>query len=273
MFNFNQMFGAIPSPILMNKCDVYWENAVLWNMSNFGEMVDSNSIKYNFHMNEGYFGTQELRQIPLSAKYDKLFVDTTARYLIDDTKPLYEIDTSKLKVGSTTPGDYQGISHITDYSSGNITTSTVYDPIYGDCLVVTSTGDTNTTKFLRAQLTVMTPNMPIETGEYITVAITIKPLANVPTGNTHKYYASPDNRYAMAFGTKEKIKDKYTTILCASKKGDTQQAIFGFQFDQGAGTETCETAQSYEIANVAIFKGLHFGDCKSKVNIIPKFIT
>ena len=274
-FNFKQMYGAIPAPLLLSKCEVYWETANLLTMppASLKDIIDSNSSKYNLYLNEGYFpstGTV-FDIIPTDINYKKVFVNTNVRYLFDDNPPLYNVDTTKIKIGLDTAGDYQGKIWIRDLSNGEITTSTINDPFYGESLVLTSTGNTNTTKFLKAYLEIRTLNLPIEDGEYITAVITVKPLADVPTGPNHKLYSSPNYNYARIFETSEKIKDKYATIICCSKKEAGSTIQFFFDRYGSSDTETCETAQSFEIAEVAIFKGFHFGYCKSKMNITPEF--
>lgn len=165
----------------------------------------------------------------------------------NDSLPVLTVDADKI---AENPQCYGSLLQFSNYN-GRWVLGTETDPLFGTCLTAqdetyNAAGNSIVANF-SGKLTRMT------------MAVTFK-CNNVD--DLIKLIPNNTSRYFTFFDSSEKVEDKFVTVLATSDSG-----IIRFRFDDyNAEFDSTYKKQSYTIADISIFAGYNYGQCKSKWN-------
>lgn len=240
-------------PILIKQnCIV--KTSFLYVLSNHLEMLDSASvgtldIEY-LKFGSWHSGNLDSDVISSKNKYHKL-LHGTRLISVDDVKPFFSIDFEKMSEDRNYLNDVLTIAG--DHGAGVPEMEFVNDPIYGTCLKVYN--DSYNLAHCYFAINLGDANV----GDVL-IAVTYKSNSNTPHGKRHSIAGASLVPFDSGTLTEP---NKYHTVI-----GTYNGSILNFRPDyiNDIGEDSQYTKQSYTIADISVFKGFHYGSCKSKLN-------
>lgn len=265
-------YGNLYAPFLLTDIDLWirFDGAVSLNTYvGPGGQLDANSSGSKLIFENAYYGgefsPQKGNRLVKGEVYNQsIKLLAQRRLFINNDVPLIEYDLSKIDDNGS--GFYKVCGYFlkdTGYEN-NLVMTAKEDPVFGNVLTLTTTSQDN---FLHCSFRIVHSNLPIiinPNKSFITIVMTLK--ANVDaTDDDNKYYLrnSPSASLATIFGTREKVKNSYTTLVMPVTTYNG--GLTNIRIDDPAPGEICDVPRSYTICNIALFKGIVFGACKSKL--------
>lgn len=240
-------------PILVKKnCIV--KTSFPYVMANQLEMLDSASvgaldIEY-LNFGSWHSGNLDSDVISSKNKYHRL-LHGQRLISVDDTRPFFSVDFDKLSEDVNCFSDMLTISG--DHGVGVPEMEFISDPIYGTCL-----------KVYNANYNLAHCCFAIDIGDAnvgdVLIAVTYKSNSAAPHGKRHSIAGASLVPFDSGTLTES---DKYHTVI-----GTYSGSILNFRPDyiSDIGEDNQYQQQSYTIADISVFKGFHYGACKSKLN-------
>lgn len=240
-------------PILIKQnCIV--KTSFLYVLANQLEMLDSASvgtldIEY-LKFGSWHSGNLDSDVISSKNKYHRL-LHGTRLILVDDVKPFFSIDFDKMSEDRNYLSDVLTIAG--DHGAGVPEMEFVNDPLYGTCLKVYNTNYNLAHCYFAINLG------DANVGDVL-IAVTYKSNSNAPHRKRHSIAGA--SLVSFDSGTLTEP-NKYHTVL-----GTYNGSILTFRPDYigDIGEDNQYSKQSYTIADISVFKGFHYGSCKSKLN-------
>ena len=277
-------YGALVAPFYLVNCDVFFETAAGANINSFNtfgrdNIIDPSSTSWKFTISNVSLGTtasvsgNNRRFVPGIKYAGQIWIDSTTSMIVDDSEPIFRADLSQLTLGSVSASLYKDGLFVWVKTPGKQTISFADDPIFGKIAIVESTADDN---FLQAGIYFNSLKFLQYFGETpdtgCTLVATIVPLVTPAAGDVesdgvvtpgqsdNKYYAQT----TFCIGSKLKQQDIPHTflVLKGQMSGGTYSLI---RFDSPITGEVVSVPQKYAILEIAVFKGMRFGNCKAKI--------
>lgn len=240
-------------PILVKKSNVVKASFsyVVINQSNLLDEASNGSLDIEV-LNFGSWHTGKFENDVISSrnKYRRLLHGE--RYItVDDEKPVLTVDFEKLSENQNYLGGILTIGG--DHGVGTPKMDFVTDALYGKCLKVQSEGYNLAHCYFVIDLSKTDLSKTL-------IAVTYKCDSAMPHNNTHAVTGASRVFFDSANLSQA---NKYYTVL-----GTYNGNVLTFRPDYIANLENDSEyeKQSYTISDISVFKGFHYGSCKSKIN-------